>query len=76
MHFFLTEINILGIVTIENGVMALKMVQQFDLAKICFDRSDINKSLVTDIALRHYICSYNVYILLSILTVIDQLACK
>ena len=43
MHFFLTEINILGIVTIENGEMVLKMVQQFDLAKICFDRSDINK---------------------------------
>ena len=39
-------------------------------------RSDINKSPVKDIAFRHYICSYNVNFVLSILKVIDQLACK
>ena len=40
------------------------------------NRSDINKSPVKDIAFRHYICSYNINFVLSILKVIDQLACK
>ena len=40
------------------------------------NRSDINKSPVKDIAFRHYICSYNVNFVLSILKVIDQLECK